>query len=76
MNGYALINWRFKGADIFFTILIFGSFIPYQIMLYPIVILLREAGLYASLTGLVLVHTVLGTPILTLLFPNYFSSIP
>ena len=30
---------------VFFTILIFGSFIPYQIMLYPIVILLREAGL-------------------------------
>lgn len=76
VNGYALINWRFKGSDIFFTILIFGSFIPYQIMLYPIVILLREAGLYGSLTGLVLVHTVFGMPILTLLFRNYFSSIP
>jgi glucose/mannose transport system permease protein len=35
VNGYALANWRFKGADIFFTILIFGSFIPYQVMLYP-----------------------------------------
>jgi glucose/mannose transport system permease protein len=76
VNGYALINWKFKGSDIFFTILIFGSFIPYQIMLYPIVILLREAGLYGSLTGLVLVHTVFGMPILTLLFRNYFSSIP
>nr|MCU0829633.1 carbohydrate ABC transporter permease [Tabrizicola sp.] len=32
VNGYALINWRFKGSDIFFTILIFGSFIPYQVM--------------------------------------------
>jgi glucose/mannose transport system permease protein len=76
VNGYALINWKFKGSDVFFTILIFGSFIPYQIMLYPIVILLREAGLYGSLTGLVLVHTVFGMPILTLLFRNYFSSIP
>jgi len=76
VNGYALINWKFKGSDIFFTILIFGSFIPYQIMLYPIVILLREAGLYGSLTGLVLVHTIFGMPILTLLFRNYFSSIP
>ena len=76
VNGYALINWKFKGSDIFFTILIFGSFIPYQIMLYPIVILLREAGLYGSLTGLVIVHTIFGMPILTLLFRNYFSSIP
>jgi glucose/mannose transport system permease protein len=76
VNGYALINWKFKGSEVFFTILIFGSFIPYQIMLYPIVILLREAGLYGSLTGLVLVHTVFGMPILTLLFRNYFSSIP
>ena len=76
VNGYALINWKFKGSDIFFTILIFGSFIPYQVMLYPIVIMLREAGIYGTLWGLILVHTVFGMPILTLLFRNYFSSLP
>jgi glucose/mannose transport system permease protein len=76
VNGYALANWRFKGANLFFTILIFGAFIPYQVMLYPIVIMLREIGLYGSLTGLVLVHSVFGMPILTLLFRNYFSSLP
>ena len=76
LNGYALANWRFKGANLFFTILIFGAFIPYQVMLYPLVIILREMGLYGSLTGLVLVHTVFGMPILTLLFRNYFTSIP
>jgi glucose/mannose transport system permease protein len=76
LNGYALANWRFKGANVFFTILIFGAFIPYQVMLYPIVILLREMGLYGSLGGLVLVHTIFGMPILTLLFRNYFSSLP
>ena len=76
VNGYALINWRFKGSDIFFTILIFGSFIPYQVMLYPIVIMLREIGLYGTLWGLVIVHSIFGMPILTLLFRNYFSSLP
>jgi len=76
VNGYALANWRFKGANIFFTILIFGAFIPYQVIIYPIVIILREIGLYGSLWGLVLVHTVFGMPILTLLFRNYFSSLP
>jgi glucose/mannose transport system permease protein len=76
VNGYALINWKFRGSEVFFTILIFGSFIPYQVMLYPIVILLREMGLYGSLSGLVIVHTIFGMPILTLLFRNYFSSMP
>lgn len=76
VNGYALVNWKFKGSEVFFTILIFGSFIPYQIMLYPMVILLRELGLYGSLGGLVLVHTIFGMPILTLLFRNYFASLP
>ena len=76
VNGYALANWRFKGADIFFTILIFGAFIPYQVMLYPIVIMLREIGLYGTLWGLVIVHSIFGMPILTLLFRNYFTSLP
>lgn len=76
VNGYALANWRFKGSDLFFTILIFGSFIPYQVMIYPIVIMLREVGLYGSLTGLVIVHSIFGMPILTLLFRNYFTSLP
>lgn len=76
INGYALSNWKFKGSETFFTILIIGAFIPYQTMLYPIVIMLREIGLMGSIGGLVLVHTVFGMPILTLLFRNYFASIP
>ncbi|MDF3155348.1 carbohydrate ABC transporter permease [Mesorhizobium sp. XAP10] len=76
VNGYALANWRFKGADTFFIVLIVGAFIPYQVMIYPIVIILREIGLYGSLSGLVIVHSIFGMPILTLLFRNYFSSMP
>ena len=76
VNGYALANWKFRGSEVFFTILIFGAFIPYQIMIYPIVILLREIGLMGSTAGLVLVHTIFGMPILTLLFRNHFAAIP
>ena len=76
VNGYALANWKFKGSEVFFTILIIGAFIPYQVMLYPLVIILRELGLYGSIWGLVLVHTVFGMPILTLLFRNFFAAIP
>jgi glucose/mannose transport system permease protein len=76
VNGYALANWRFKGGDLFFTILIVGAFIPYQVMIYPIVIVLREIGIYGTLKGLVIVHCIFGMPILTLLFRNYFTSVP
>ena len=76
VNGYALARWRFKGSELFFSILIIGAFIPYQTMLYPLVIILREIGLMGSLWGLVLVHTIFGMPILTLLFRNYFAAIP
>nr|WP_156544794.1 carbohydrate ABC transporter permease [Agrobacterium vitis] len=76
VSGYALANWRFKGAELFFSILVIGAFIPYQVMIYPIVIVLREIGIYGSLTGLIIVHTIFGMPILTLLFRNYFASLP
>jgi glucose/mannose transport system permease protein len=76
VNGYALAYWRFKGANLFFTILVVGAFIPYQVMLYPVVIVLRELGVYGTLTGLIIVHSIFGMPILTLLFRNYFTSLP
>jgi glucose/mannose transport system permease protein len=76
VNGYALVNWRFKGSEIFFSILIFGSFIPYQVMLYPLVMITRELGIFGSLQAVIIIHTVFGMPILTLLFRNYFASLP
>jgi glucose/mannose transport system permease protein len=76
VNGYALSKWRFKGSELFFTILLFGAFIPYQVMIYPIVIILREMKLFGTLWGLIIVHTIFGMPLLTLLFRNHFASIP
>jgi len=76
INGYVLVNWRFRGSEIFFAILIFGAFIPYQVMIYPLVIFLREIGLFGSIWGLVIVHSIFGMPILTLLFRNYFAALP
>jgi len=65
VNGYALARWRFKGSELFFTILIVGAFIPYQTMIYPLVLILKNLGIMGSIWGLVLVHTIFGMPILT-----------
>jgi glucose/mannose transport system permease protein len=76
VSGYSLANWPFKFAEFYFTVLLVGSFIPYQVMLYPLVIITREMGIYSTLWAVIFVHTVFGLPILTLLFRNYFASLP
>lgn len=76
INGYALTFWRYKGAEAFFAILLFGAFVPFQVVIYPMIIGLGRIGLFQTLTGIVIVHTIFGMPILTLLFRNYFASLP
>ncbi len=75
-NGYALSFWRFKGSNAFFTLLLFGAFVPYQVVILPLIVFLRETGLFSSLAGIIIIHTIFGMPILTLLYRNYFVSLP
>ena len=76
VTGYSLANWPFKFSEAFFTVLLVSSFIPYVVMLYPLVIITRWLGIFSTLPAVVLVHTIFGLPILTLLFRNYFASLP
>lgn len=76
MNGYLLSKWKFRGSDVIFTLMLFGMFIPYQAILVPLVRFLQEIGLYGSIWGLVVVHTIYGLPITTLIFRNYFANVP
>jgi len=76
INGYALSFWRPRGAQLLFGILLAGAFIPVQVMIYPLVRLLAGAGIFGSLPAIVLVHLVFGMPMMTLLFRNYYASLP
>jgi glucose/mannose transport system permease protein len=76
LNGYALSFWRVRGAELLFAILLIGAFIPYQVFLYPLVRLFATVGIYNSLPGIVVVHIIFGMPIMTLLFRNFYSSLP
>lgn len=76
LNGYVLSKWRFRGADLLFTGMLFGMFIPYQSILIPLVRFMQSINLYGSLWGLVLVHIIYGIPITTLIFRNYYATIP
>ncbi|HHV81180.1 TPA: carbohydrate ABC transporter permease [bacterium] len=76
MNGYVFAKWKFRYSDTLFSIIIFGMFIPYQSVLIPMVQVLQKLRLYGSIPGLVFVHCVYGIPIATLIFRNYYASIP
>lgn len=76
LNGYVLSKWQFKGSNIIFTLILFGMFIPYQSILIPLVVVLRSIGLYGSIPGLILTHIIYGIPITTLIFRNYYKSVP
>jgi glucose/mannose transport system permease protein len=75
-NGYVLSKWHFRGSQTLFTLLLFGMFIPYQAILIPLVQFMQTINLYGGLPGLVLVHIVYGIPITTLIFRNYYASVP
>jgi glucose/mannose transport system permease protein len=76
LNGYALSQWQGRFADRLLFLLIAAGFIPYQVLLYPLVRLMSEMGLFGTLPGIVLIHTLFSLPILTLIFRNYYVALP
>ena len=76
MNGFVLSRCRFPGADVVYMLFLFGMFIPYQAVMIPLVQLMTNAHLIGGIPGLVLAHVVYGIPICTLIFRNYYASIP
>lgn len=76
LNGYVLSKWKFRGANLIFTLVLFGMFIPYQSVLIPLVQFMQRLDLYGGIPGLILVHVIYGIPITTLIFRNYYASVP
>ncbi len=75
-NGYVLSKWKFRGSDLMFGMLLFGCFVPFQVVLLPMAATLGKLGLANTTTGLVLVHVIYGVAFTTLFFRNYYVAIP
>ena len=76
LNGYVFAKWKFKGSDLIFTLILFGMFIPYQSILIPLTKFMEAIHLRGTIIGLILVHVIYGIPITTLIFRNYYTSVP
>jgi len=76
INGYVLTKWRFRGSELLFGLLLFGVFMPMQVVLLPMSQVLGALGIASSVWGLILVHILAGMPSTTLFFRNYYAGLP
>ncbi len=76
LNGYVLSLWKFKGSDALFGFMLFGVFMPFQVVLLPMSQVLGWLGISSSVGGLILVHCLAGLASTTLFFRNYYTAIP
>lgn len=76
LNGYVLSLWKFRGSETFFGLLLFGVFMPFQVVLLPMSQVLGWMGLSSTIGGLILVHCLAGLPSTTLFFRNYYAAVP
>lgn len=75
-NGYVLTKWRFPGHRLIFGLMLFGCFIPFQVVLVPMAQVLGKLGIANSTPGLILVHVAYGLGFTTLFFRNYYEAFP
>ena len=76
LNGYVLSKWKFRGSETLFALMLFGVFMPMQVVLLPMSQVLGWLGIASSVWGLMLVHIVAGLPSTTLFFRNYYVGLP
>lgn len=76
LNGYVLTQWKFRGSNLFFGLLLLGCFIPFQVIILPMSQVMGLFGMANTLAGLIFVHVVYGMAFTTLFFRNYYVSVP
>ncbi|SCX23108.1 Inner membrane ABC transporter permease protein YcjP [Agrobacterium sp. DSM 25558] len=76
ITGFALSQHKGRLSAWLLGSLLLGAFIPYQILLYPLVKILSTIGIYATLPGIVIIHIALGLPYVSILFYNFYAGLP
>ena len=76
VTGYALALWDVRWAGTFLFLMFMCAFVPFQIIMYPLIAMTRSIGVYGTIWGVAVVHAVLAMPVLVLIFRNYYKDIP
>ena len=74
--AYALSKYKFKMNNAFFIALVAATYLPYQAILIPLLQTINALDLYDNIWGLVLVHSVFGMPMCTVMMRGYYADVP
>jgi multiple sugar transport system permease protein len=76
LAGYGFARFRFRGDGVVFVAILAVLMIPFQTIIVPLFLVLRELGLQNSLVGLALVYTTFQLPFGIFMMRNTFAAIP
>lgn len=76
VTGYAMALWKVKWANALLFTMFICAFVPFQVIMFPLIRIAANLGIFGTTTGVAVVHAALAMPILTLIFTNYFRGIP
>jgi raffinose/stachyose/melibiose transport system permease protein len=76
MAAYALSRIEFMGRKIAFLLIVFGTMIPFQILLAPLFTLVNSLGLVNHYVGIILPYLAFGIPYQVFILHGFFSQIP
>ncbi len=76
MTGFALALWNVRWAGTFLFVLFICAFVPFQIIMIPLILIVAKLGIYGTVWAVALVHSVLAMPLLTLIFRNFYKDVP
>lgn len=74
--AFGLTKFRFKFDSVFYALLAAAIYLPYQAILIPLVRTINFLNLYDTHLGLILVHTVFGMPMCTVMFRGFYADVP
>lgn len=76
ITGYALAIYKFRWALPLFFIFVAGNFVPFQILMLPVIDLSNSFEIYNTVPGLVLFHAAFQTGFCTLFMRNFMKALP
>lgn len=76
LGGYFLSRYRTPFTRILFILVGIALYLPYQVVIIPLVILMYRTGLNQSYLGLIFSYLILNIPLASVLMGTFFLSIP
>lgn len=76
MAGFALSKYRFPGQILIFAIFVGGNFVPFQILMVPVLRLTQDLGIYNTRWALILFHGAFQTGFCVFFMRNFIAQLP